>query len=80
MDWLAKNRPKQYGYILAHRNDKAIDLDDRGILQAIENKLKEPPTAEEIETLTSKAVWDGKASYCEEEQSCEEDGDLFSEQ
>jgi len=42
-EWLRKNRPLQYEYVLAHRDD-AINLEDRDVLYAIEAKLKSPPT------------------------------------
>ena len=49
-EWLRANRPKQYAYVLAHRNDP-IDLEDRDVLYAIEAKLKTPPTAEEWDII-----------------------------
>jgi hypothetical protein len=49
-EWLRTNRPKQYAYVLAHRDDP-INLEDRDVLYAIEKKLQEPPTAEEFDIL-----------------------------
>ena len=49
-EWLRANRPKQYAYVLAHRNDP-IDLEDRDALYAIEARLKAPPSPEELETI-----------------------------
>lgn len=42
-EWLRQHRPLQYDYVLKNR-DNQIDLDDRDVLYAIEDKLKTPPT------------------------------------
>jgi hypothetical protein len=82
MDWLLKNRPKQHEYILAHRND-VLDLDDRETLARIEQRLTEPLTAEQIDLLSSKPVWDGKhpqgdADESDSDSSSSSADDLFS--
>jgi hypothetical protein len=51
-EWLRQNRPEQYAYVLSHRND-LIDLDDREVLYAIEAKLKEKPTEDEIRIVNA---------------------------
>jgi len=49
-EWLRVNRPKQYAYVLQHRDDE-INLEDRDTLYAIEKKLSLPPTQEELDIL-----------------------------
>ena len=49
-EWLRTHRPLQYAYVLAHRNDP-IDLENREVLYAIEEKLKAPPTDSELLVL-----------------------------
>ena len=47
-EWLKAHRPKQYQYVLDHRQD-VVDLDDRETLANIEKALRTPPTPEELE-------------------------------
>ena len=49
-EWLRVHRPKQYAYVLAHRDDP-IDLDDRETLARLEAKLSSPVTDEERDVL-----------------------------
>lgn len=49
-EWLRMHRPKQYAYVLAHRDD-VVDLENRDVLYAIEAKLNLPPTEEELDIL-----------------------------
>ena len=49
-NWLQKNHPKQYQYILDHRDD-IIDLNDRNVLYKIEEKLKSPISLDELEVV-----------------------------
>lgn len=48
--WMQKYRWNQYVYILSHR-DEELDVDDREVLYAIEERLKAPPTAAELEVV-----------------------------
>jgi len=50
MEWLKQNRPKQYAYVLAHRDD-TVDLDDRATLACLEADLRAEPTAEQMAIL-----------------------------
>lgn len=57
-EWLRINRPLQYAYVLAHRDD-IINLEDRDILYSIEAKLKQPPTEAEkaiVAGLSAKTI------------------------
>ena len=38
--WLMNNRPEQYKYVMAHRDD-VVNINDRTYLDSVENKLKE---------------------------------------
>ena len=49
-EWMKKNRPKQYEYVLKHRDDE-INLEDRKVLAEIEARLRAPVTREELEIL-----------------------------
>jgi hypothetical protein len=60
-EWLRQHRPKQYAYVLAHRDDP-IDLDDRDTLAKLEIKLSAPPTTEELEII-------GMTKVCQQDQS-----------
>ena len=45
--WLFGRRRAQYDYIMTHR-EEAIDLEDRDTLSEIEERLKAPPTEDEL--------------------------------
>lgn len=49
-NWLQKNHPQQYQYILNHRDD-IIDLNNRNVLYKIEEKLKFPISSEELKMI-----------------------------
>lgn len=45
-DWLMRNHPDRFAYVLANR-DREIDLNDRTVLAELEGRLKPSGTAEE---------------------------------
>ena len=51
--WLQKYRWNQYVYIMSHR-DEPIDIEDRKTLSAIEENLKSPPKAAELDIVRTK--------------------------
>lgn len=64
--WLMTHRWAQYQYVMDHRLE-VIDVEDRGTLASIEERLRADPTAEELVVVKTKE--DANEGRCDEEGS-----------